>query len=140
MKLYISENIDKTIEGYTVIPVIYGEINLNNIPNNSASDIVAIDAIDSIPHNKLNNAINIICSKLRLNGTLHVGGIDIYAISRGLLSGNIDLIEYNDLTFKNKGSYTAKYIIELLNSYNLNIQSAVYKGYYYEILATRTQD
>lgn len=140
MKLFISENIDKAIEGFVLVPIVYGEVDLRNVPENAASDIVAIDAVDSISINNIRQFITSICRALRLGGTIHIGGIDAYGLSRNLISGNIDLIEYNTLIAKKQGIYTSKYISDLLISHNLNIQSIIYKGSFYEITASRPKN
>lgn len=138
MKLYISENIDKAIAGFTLIPIAYGEIDLSSIPSNCASEIVAIDAIDKIPHDKIELFVANLCSKIRLNGIVHFGGLDAYALSRNLLSGNIDIKQYSEIISNNDAIYSSKYILDLLRKYNLSVKSVVYKGHYYEITAQRT--
>lgn len=138
MKLYISENIDKAIEGFVIIPIIYGEVDLSNIPDNAASEIVAIDALDSITHDKVEQFIGLLCRKLRLNGNLYLGGLDAYAISRSLLSGSVSIKEYNENISKKDSLYSSKIIIDLLKRNNINLASAVYKGNYYEVTAKRT--
>lgn len=140
MKLYISENIDKAISGFTLIPIVYGEVDLNSIPNNCASEIVAIDAIDNISNDKIELFISNLYSKIRLNGIVHFGGLDAYALSRNLLSGNIDIKEYSKMISQNNAIYSSKYILDLLRKYNLSIKSVIYKGNYYEITAQRTHN
>lgn len=140
MKLHISENIDKTIEGFTIVPIVYGEVDLTAIPSNCASEIVAVDAIDSISHDKIEQFVSNVCSKIRLNGTAYFGGLDVYAVSRSLLSGNINVKEYNALISKSNAVYSSKYILSLLQSLGITIQSVVYKGNYYEITTKRTHN
>lgn len=140
MKLHISENIDKVIDGFTIVPIVYGEVDLTTIPSNCASEIIAIDAIDSISHDKIEQFVFNVCSKIRLNGTAYFGGIDAYALSRSLLSGSINIKEYNDLISKSNGTYSCKYILSLLQSYDITVQSVVYKGNHYEITAKRTHN
>ena len=140
MKLHISENIDKVIDGFTIVPIVYGEVDLATIPSNCASEIIAIDAVDSISHDKIEQFIFNVCSKIRLNGTAYFGGLDVYALSRSLLSGNISIKEYNDFTSKSNAIYSSKYILSLLQSNDITIQSVVYKGNYYEITVKRTHN
>jgi hypothetical protein len=137
MNIYISENIDRAIDNFTIVPIVYGEIDLSSIPDNGATIISAIDAIDSIRFNNISNFIQNIVKKMRLNSTLYLGGCDIYAVSRSLISGGLDLEEYNSILINKAGVYSSKYIIDLLKSHGLNIQSVIYKGSNYEITATR---
>lgn len=140
MKIQISENIDKAIEGYIVIPILYGEVDLSRIPNNCASNIIAIDAVDSIKRENIEKFIQDVCSKMRLGSVLNIGGLDIYAVSRDFLGGKIDLDEYNKLMANKRGIHSNSQITQLLSKYAISIQSVVFKGYYYEIAATRPQN
>lgn len=137
MKLFISENIDKSIEGYKIIPIVYGEIDLQSIPDNSSTDIVAIDAIDSVKYANLASFIKKIVSKMRLNSNLYLGGTDIFAVSRELLNGSKSIEEFNTIIESKNGIYSASMILELLRDNGIKINSVVYKGNKYEISATR---
>ena len=138
MNIYITENIDKAIDNFTIIPIVYGEIDFKQIPDNAATNIVAIDATDSIKPHNIQDFIQNIVKKMRLNSTLHIGGTDLYAISRLLLSGSMTIIEYNSILDKKNGIYSSKLIIDLLKNQGLQIKSAIFKSYNYEIIATRT--
>lgn len=137
MKIYISENLDKVIEGFTTIPIVYGAVDLGSIPANGASVIVAIDALDSIKQENITDFLYGIISKMRINGVLHVGGLDAYAISKDLISGKINIEDYNKSISGKLGIYSAKSITDILQSQNLTINSSVFRGSNYEISATR---
>lgn len=140
MKLFISENIDKSLQGYTIIPIIYGEIDISNVPNNSATSIIAIDALDSIKYDKIVEFLRSVISKMRIGCILHLGGIDIYALSRELLNGSKDIEECNKELYSNSGIYSSKFISDILYENKLKIKSIVYKGNRYEISATRPEN
>lgn len=137
MNVYISENLDRVIEGFTTIPIVYGSVDLGSIPNNGASTIVAIDALDSIKHENIADFIHGIASKMRINGVVHIGGLDAYAVSKDLTSGKIDIEEYNKTISGKLGVYSAKYISKLLQAQNLTVNSSAFRGNNYEISATR---
>lgn len=137
MNIYISENIDKAIDNFTLVPIVYGEVDLGKIPDNAGTTIIAIDAVDSIKQNNIESFVNNVCKKMRLNSSLHIGGLDVYAVSRSLLSGMMDLGEYNKLILGKTGIYSLRFIVDLLKKNGLQIKSAVYKGNNYEITATR---
>lgn len=137
MKIQISENIDKTIEGYIITPIVYGVADLTRFPQNCASSIIAIDAVDSIKYDGIEKFIQDVALKMRLNGTLSIGGLDAYALSRDLLGGKINTVQYNQLISNKRSIYSSKDIVQLLSSNKLRIQSVVYKGYFYEISAIR---
>lgn len=137
MNIYISENIDRAIDNFTLIPIVYGEVDLKNIPDNAGTNIVAIDATDSIKQDNIEAFIQNLAKKMRLNSVLHIGGTDIYAITRLLLSGSLAIKDFNQILTKKNGIYSCKYIVDLLSKQGLQIKSAVFKGYNYEVTATR---
>ena len=139
MKVYITENIDKVIEGYTMIPIIYGKIDLGQVPNNAAKSIVAVDALDSIPVQFLDNFLDDVKSKMRLNSGLILGGTELSVISRDVLLGNLNTQKFNELVFSKRGLYNISDIVSILQSKNLIINKSSIKGYNYEISVTRPQ-
>lgn len=139
MKVYITENIDKVIEGYVMIPIIYGKIDLGQIPNNAAQTIVAVDALDSIPVQFLDTFLNDVKSKMRFNSELILGGTELSIISRDVVTGNLNTQKYNELIFSKRGIYNVSDIVALLQEKKLLINKSTIKGYNYEISATRSQ-
>lgn len=138
MKIHISENLDKAIDGFNLIPIVYGSVDLGSIPMNGATTIVAIDAVDSIKSDNIQDFINNVVSKMRLNSTLHIGGIDAYSLSKSLLSGTLDINDYNNQIHGKQGLYSCKYISDLLlQNSSVQILSTIFKGDKYEITATR---
>jgi len=139
MKVYITENIDKVVEGYIMVPIIYGKIDLGQVPNNAAQSIVAIDALDSIPVQFLDTFLEDVKSKMRLNSELILGGTELSIVSRDVLLGNLNTQKYNELVFSKRGLYNVSDIISLLQNKNLVINKSSIKGYNYEISVTRSQ-
>ena len=139
MKVYITENIDKVIEGYVMIPIIYGKVDLGQIPNNAAQSIVATDALDSIPVQFIDTFLEDIRSKMRFNSELVIGGTELSIVSRDILLGNLNTQKYNELIFSKRGIYNVSDIISLLQNKNLTINKSSIKGYNYEISVTRSQ-
>ena len=94
MNIHITENIDNIIDGYQMIPIIYGKIDTGMLSYNSAENIIAIDAIDSIPHDMLDDFFEEVRSKMRFGCNIILGGIELLAISRDIINGKIDSISY----------------------------------------------
>lgn len=139
MKVYITENIDKVVEGFTMIPIIYGKIDLGQVPNNAAQTIVAVDALDSIPVQFLSTFLDDVKSKMRFNSELILGGTELSIISRDILTGTLNTKQYNELVFSKRGLYNVSDIVSLLQDKKLLINKSAIKGYNYEISATRPQ-
>jgi hypothetical protein len=139
MKVYITENIDKVIEGYVMIPIIYGKVDLGQIPNNAAQSILATDALDSIPVQFIDTFLEDVKSRMRFNSELVIGGTELSIVSRDILLGNLNTQKYNELIFSKRGIYNVSDIISLLQNKNLTINKSSIKGYNYEISVTRSQ-
>lgn len=139
MRVYITENIDQVIEGYVMIPIIYGKVDLGQVPNNAAQSIVAADALDSIPVQFLSTFLEDIKAKMRLNSELILGGTELSIISRDVLLGNLNTQKYNELIFSKRGIYNVSDIVTLLQEKKLNVNKSSIKGYSYELSVTRPQ-
>jgi hypothetical protein len=140
MKIYITESVEKTIEGYNMIPIVYGKINLDIVPDNSLTEIIAINAIDSIPSNLLPQFIESIVKKMRMGCSFILGGLELGLLSRNIINGGISSFNFNDIMSKKKSVYSSKDIVDLLKSHNINIDNVNIIGTNYEITASRPRN
>lgn len=137
MKIHITENIENIIEGYGMVPIIYGKVDLGKYPDNSLLEIIAIDAIDSIPSDLLNNFFNQVISKMRMGCVMVLGGVELGLIARSIVNGKLDSEGFNGLLFKNKSMHSSVDIVKILTSHNLAIDSINIIGNNYEIKTSR---
>jgi hypothetical protein len=137
MNIQITEKLDKIIEGFVTIPILYGKIDLGIIPDNAAQNIVAANALDSIPYNLLKEFIESICKKMRFGCKLYLGGVELSAIARDIVSCKLNSEGFNELIFTKRGLYNIKDIVQILESNGLQIEQANIQGYVYEITASR---
>lgn len=138
MKIQITENVEKLIDGYSMMPIVYGKIDMSGIPNNSSTEILANDAIDSIFVDDIIDFFSQIVSKLRMNGKLFVSGTDLNIICQELLSGAIDCVQFNKLNNEKRSIYPTDDIVNMIISSGLTIDSVEIRGNRYEIRATRS--
>jgi hypothetical protein len=137
MNIQITEKLDKTIDGFVTIPILYGKIDLGVVPDNAALNIVAANALDSIPHNLLNEFVSSVCKKMRFGARLFLGGVELSSVARDVTSGKMPSAAFNELIFTKRGLYNVRDIVELLESHGLNIEQANIQGHIYEITASR---
>lgn len=140
MKIHVTENIDQALEGYAIIPILYGKVDVGAIPNNAATSIIAIDAMDSVPTKFFDEFIKNIIQKMRINGELILGGTDLAIISRDVVNRKISCDDYNELIFSKRGIYNSDHVIDVLRSAGLSIETVILNGYNYEIKVTRKQN
>lgn len=137
MNIHITENVDNIIDGYKMVPIIYGKIDMGMISDNAAENIIAVDAIDSIPHDMLDNFFKEVISKMRMGCNIFLGGIELLAISKDIINGKIDSKTFNELVYKKRGIYHVNDIKNILKQHGVIIKSIIIKGYEYEITAFR---
>lgn len=137
MKLHITDNEKQVIGGYQHIQTSNCISDLQSIPNNSADNIVANNAIDNISYDKLSEFINVIASKMRFGCQAIIGGIDILALSIGVVNGEISSNQYNDLVYSKKCIYSSTEVSDMIKTLNLQINSIFINGYNYEISFSR---
>lgn len=137
MKVHITENVDKIIGGFNMLPIIYGKVNMGDIPNNSLTEIMAVDAIDKIGHNELDKFLVDLCSKMRMGCKSIFGGLELSLLARNVVNNRISSQEFNNIVLETKGIHKVNDVVNLLKSKNLKIENVIIKGNHYEITAVR---
>lgn len=137
MKAIITNDVNRAISGYETIPVLYGKLNLDNIPDNALEEIIAIDFLDHISSSDADQYLADICKKMRMNSTIVLRGHELSILCKHVISNNISSLDYNTITSQTKSLHKVADIINLLKSKNLTIKTTVIKGLQYEISASR---
>jgi hypothetical protein len=140
MKIHITENVEKMIEGYSMFPIVYGKVDLGGLPDNSLTEIIAIDAIDSIPSNLLPQFMESIVKKMRMGCSFILGGLELGLLSRNITNGKLSSFNFNDIMSTKKSVHSSKDIVDLLKSHNINIDNVNIIGTNYEITASRPRN
>lgn len=61
-----------------------------------ATEVIALDLLDRIPYNKINDVIKLLCKKLSIhNGKITLGFIDFRDVSRHFVLGQIPIQDVN---------------------------------------------
>lgn len=137
MKIYITENSDDSIQGYKTIPIIYGKIDLSDVPNNGAEKIIAKNALDQVTFGLLSDFLQSLVSRMRFGCELVLSGTDIGSLSKSIIDGRLTTKEYNSIIFTKKAIYSVNEILEQLKSHNLIINSVSMNGNNYELNVSR---
>jgi hypothetical protein len=137
MKIHITENVNSAIEGFVLVPIVYGRIDLGGVTDHSATQIVALDAIDSIPIAMLTKFLQDVVGKMRFGCVATFGGIELDVLSRGVITNDINVESFNKLVFSKKAIYKNSDIVKILTGLGLSIDKVLIQGINYEITATR---
>ena len=137
MKIHITENVNNVIEGFTLVPIVYGRLDMGGITDNSATQIIATDAVDSIPESMLVKFLQDVEKKMRFGCTIVLGGVELDVIARGVVTGDIDSQAFNRLISTKKAIYRNSDITKILIGLGLSIEKVSIQGTNYGIYATR---
>lgn len=133
--IYITNNMEATLDGYDTIPLLYGNLDLKQIPANSCSNILVEEALDST--NDPQATLFDIISKLRKNGNLFIQGIDFDSMCRQYLNKNIETKEINNYIATKNSTCSFGDVKRMINQSNIKIISASINGVRFDIRATR---
>jgi len=135
MNIYITNNMESVLDGYDTIPLLYGNLNLTHIPQNSCYNILVEDALDST-NDPQGTLVNIV-SKLRKNGNLSIQGTDFDSMCRQYLNKNIQPKELNEYIANKNSVCSFGDIQKTITQCNIKIVSAGLNGLKFDIRATR---
>ena len=137
MKIYVTTDKDKKIEGFHVVTIQDFDQEMSNIVPNSSECIVAEEIIDHVPYNIVQKFISVLSSKLRKNGTMTLTGFDLGLVTRYVLNGAIDEQQYSDIVSNRLSMHNMKSVCNYCRDLNLIIENATLEGIKYEIYAKR---
>ena len=137
MKAIITNDVKNSISGYECVPVLFGKINLDNIPDNSLEEIIATDFVDHVPADKIDEYLSNVCKKMRMNSTLTLRGSELGLLCRNAINNTISSQDFNKIISELKSVHKVSDIINLLKSKHLLINNVTIKGIQYEISAIR---
>lgn len=146
MKIHLTNQQGSGIKGYMEIVYMPYQENssvqsrlssLNNILNNESEFIIASEILDDFPLNQIGDLVQYLLTKLRLKGTIVIGGTDIRLFCKSVVNSVINEPEASNV-LKNKQSMTnVNDVSKLLQSLGLSIQTTQILGNHYEITAIR---
>ena len=137
MKIQILRENQQAIENYTKIIVGDNQIDLSSISDNECSFILANDVLDSFSIENIDQLIKSILMKLRINGSIVIGGTDMRLFCKNVTNGSVDTAQASRIIGVVQSMTVLNDIVNLIRSSGLNIESTQITGIHYEIKATR---
>lgn len=139
MNIYVTKDDEKKIENFTNINITNPNFQeeLKNIISNSCENIIVDDIIDYLPYNTIEPFVKLLASKLRINGSFVVTGIEVGVLCRNTVSEVISPSDFSTVIQARASMSSIADVLNLLKKNNLKIQSSLVKGLKYEISATR---
>ena len=137
MKIQILRENQQAIENYTKIIVGDNQIDLSSISDNECSFILANDVLDSFSIENIDQLIKSILMKLRIIGSIVIGGTDMRLFCKNVTNGSVDTGQASRIIGVVQSMTVLNDIVNLIRSSGLNIESTQITGIHYEIKATR---
>lgn len=137
MKIHILRENQQQIENFKRITIQDNKVDLSEISDNECSFILANDALDSFSIENISPFIQSLTKKIRIQGTLVIGGTDIRLFCKHVINGSINENEASKIIDNVKSMTTLNESIEFVRALGLNIESAQMNGTHYEIKAKR---
>ena len=129
MKIHIIKQGETAIEGYKKIELLPGFmlLGLDEVSDNEAEVIFANDILDSLPANVIQQTISQIAGKLRLGGTLTLGGTELRTFAKNVtnqIRNSQSMVNINSLA-------------DLVRSIGLDIETTTISGIHCEVKCVR---
>ena len=137
MKLYVSAKLGESIKGYHQIPIVYGNWDVDGVPDNSAISIVVNHGVDNIPTENEDKFLSDMSSKMRRGGSLTLIGTDLHEFARAVYVRELNSESANSILNGLTSLRTGKELCKKLKGLGLTVTSYLTKGLNYEISATR---
>lgn len=137
MKIHILKENQQQIENFKKVTVSDNQIDLADISDNECSFILANDVLDSFSIENISPFVQSLAKKIRIQGTLVIGGTDIRLFCKYVSNGSINENEASKIIDTVKSMTTLNEAIEFVRALGLNIESTQINGTHYEIKAKR---
>lgn len=137
MKIQILTGNSSPIEGYGHFRVENESINLSILSDNECEFILANEAVDDFSTENIAVATQAIVKKLRLGGTIVIGGTDVRLFSKAVVNCTINETDASSIIKSKRSMSTAENIINLMSRLGLKVQNSVMSGIHYEVTAIR---
>lgn len=137
MKVQIATSNQEHIAGYREISIKDGKINFQEISDNECTYILANNILDVFPVQNATQCVAELVKKLRLGGTLVVGGTDLRIFSLNVINGMLQPDEASNIISSVSSMSDAGTVSNIIREMNLTIVSTQISGVHYEISAER---
>lgn len=137
MRVQVARMGVETIQGYQHVVASDNYINFMDISDNECTEILANDILDCFSVEKIAECLQLLASKLRLGGSLVVGGKDVRLFSKAVINGQIKEQEASQLINAVNSMTSVGTVVQFVNSLGLNVVSTQIAGMHFEIKATR---
>lgn len=138
MKLQVLKAGQEGIDGYNQVVVDQpNSLEVSHVVDNSCEEILGADVMEMFHVSNAPQLCQGLVSKLRLGGTIVVGGTDVRLFAKSVTNGLITSLEASDITTKIYSMSSPDVIKDVFNRLGLKIVNVHLDGLHYEVKAAR---
>ena len=140
MKLQILKHEgQEKITGYESVVAEPNKIDLSTVTDNEAEQILAADCVDMFSAQNIGAFLTALRSKLRLGGTLVIGGTSLDLFAKAVVNGLLTPEDASGTVDMAQSFSSPEMISNTLTDLGLKIQNVLTNGVHYEISCVRAQ-
>jgi len=137
MKIHIVKPGQQAIENFKKVECLDNSVDLSEISDNECELIMANDIIDSFDIPNIEGLLKSLISKLRINGTIIVGGTDVRLLCKNVINDQISEVEASRIISGLKSATNLESMRASLMNTGLNFVSSQISGIHYELTMKR---
>ena len=139
MKIHIIKQGEQAIEGYKKIELLPGFmlLGLDEVSDNEAEVIFANDILDALPANVVQETIAQLAGKLRLGGTLTLGGTELRTFTKNVTSQMIPEDQAIEVIRNSQSMVNINSLSDLIRSMGLEVEATTISGIHCEVKCVR---
>ena len=139
MKIHIIKQGEQAIEGYKKIELLPGFmlLGLDEVSDNEAEVIFANDILDALPANVVQQTIAQLAGKLRLGGTLTLGGTELRTFTKNVTSQMIPEDQAIEVIRNSQSMVNINSLSDLVRSMGLEVEATTMSGIHCEVKCVR---
>ena len=139
MKIHIIKQGEQAIEGYKKIELLPGFmlLGLDEVSDNEAEVIFANDILDALPANVIQQTIAQLAGKLRLGGTLTLGGTELRTFTKNVTNQMIPEDQAVEIIRNSQSMVNINSLSDLVRSMGLEVEATTISGIHCEVKCVR---
>ena len=139
MKIHIVREGQETIENYKKVTVSNNSVDLSDISDNECTFILAGDTLDNFSLENIPLFIQNLTKKVRMGGSLVIGGTDIRLFAKSVINGMNPENEASNMVGLVQSMSIIANTLDIIKSLGMQIESTQINGFHYEVTAKRGQ-
>jgi len=137
MKIHVVKPEQEAIENFEKVVCVDNEVDVANISDNECELIMANDVIDSFDIPNIEGLLGLLISKLRINGTMVIGGTDLRLLCKSVINDQMSELDASQIISGLRSATSLESLRAAIQSMGLNLVSSQITGVHYELTVKR---